>query len=202
MNEKMLKKHKESILERKGTLAIILVNLIAFMALNMIPNMGDNLLLSPDINMIIEKPWTLITVFFSHKIHFHMLLNMALLLIFGSRLEKITSTKMLFFFYLIAGFIGSLVIIPVASLIGNEDLMAGASAAVFAIVIMYAVLRPDAILLKSKAKWWALSLFIFNLIIAFINPETSDGAAAHVAGIIVGLICGYWLKNKESKETR
>jgi membrane associated rhomboid family serine protease len=127
---------------------------------------------------------------------------MTLFFIFGLKLEKITSIKMLFSLYFLAGFIGSLVIVPVAILIGTEDLIAGASAAVFGIVTAFAVMRPDTLILRSKAKWWALSLFIFNVIIALLNPQTSDGAAAHVAGIIVGLIFGYWIKNKESEEPK
>lgn len=199
MNGNMLEKYKENIRAGQGTLVIILINLIIFIALNIIPNIEDKLLLSSDVNIIIERPWTLITVFFSHEIHLHIILNMALLFIFGLQLEKITNSKLLFSLYLLAGFIGSLVVVPVAFLIGTEDLITGASAAVFGIVTAFAVMRPDTLILRSKAKWWALALFIFNAIIVIINPQTSVGAAAHIAGIIVGLLFGYWLKIKESK---
>lgn len=202
MNEKMVEKYKEIIRDGQGTLVIIFINLIVFIALNIIPNIQDKLLLSPEISMIMERPWTLITVFFSHEIHLHIILNMALLFIFGLELEKITNLKLLFSLYALAGFIGSLVIVPVAMLIETKDLMAGASAAVFGIVTTFAVMRPDTLILKSKAKWWALSLFIFNVIIVLSDPGTAHGAVAHIAGIIVGLIFGYWIKNKEFKQAK
>ncbi len=200
LSDNLLKRYKEIIRDGQGTLVIILINLMIFIALNIIPNIADKLLLSPEINIIIERPWTLITVFFSHQIHLHFILNMALLFIFGLELEKITNSKLLFSLYLLAGFIGSLVIIPVAILIGTEILIAGASAAVFGIVTTFAVMRPDALILRSKAKWWALSLFIFNAIIVLSNPQTSDAAAAHVAGIIVGVVFGLLLKHKKTQK--
>jgi len=200
VKEKIAYKYKERICDRKGTLLIMFINIVLFLVLNISPNLGDKLLLNPEIDMIIERPWTLITVFFSHEVHVHLLGNMGLFFFFGSELEKITNSKVVLLVYLIAGFLGSLVIIPVASLIESEGLIAGASAAVFGIVTTFAVIRPDTIIMTSKAKWWASSLFIFNAIIAILNPQTSDGASAHVVGIIMGLICGYWLKNKSTKE--
>jgi membrane associated rhomboid family serine protease len=182
----------------KGTLTIILINVIAFIALNTIPGMEDNLLLSSNLSLVLEKPWTIITVFFSHQIHLHIIINMALLFVFGSQLEKTTSTKALVSLYLLAGIIGSFVAVPVGNLVGTGDLVSGASAAVFGIVAAFAVIHPESIVLKSRAKWWALALFFFNVMIAIINPETLVGAVAHIAGIIVGLGFGLWLKRKET----
>ncbi|ACB85129.1 rhomboid family intramembrane serine protease [Natranaerobius thermophilus] len=191
-------KYKAVVRDRHGTLVIIFVNLLFYIVLNTIPNLGDKLLLYPEINMVIERPWTLITVFFSHEIHIHILGNMGLFFFFGSKLEKVTNSKVVILVYLITGFIGSLAILPVAYLIEWTETVVGASAAVFGIVSAFAVLRPSTIILRSKAKWWALALFVFNAIIAIINPQISVGAGAHAVGIIVGLIIGYWLKNKKT----
>ena len=179
MNRNIVEKYKHNT-HGSETLVIILINLMVFVALNIIPNIEGKLLLSPETSMVIERPWTLITVFFSHQIHLHLVLNMGLLFIFGSALEKITNSRVLFSLYLLAGFVGSLAILPVATLTGTEDLVAGASAAVFGIVTTFAVLRPDTLILKSQAKWWALALFIYNVIIVLFDPQTSVGAAAHV----------------------
>lgn len=196
MNGNTKKRYKEINRGGQGTLVIILINLIIFIVLNLIPNIEDRFLLSADVDLIIKRPWTLITVFFSHEIHVHILLNMTLLFVFGKELEKITNSKLLITLYLLAGFIGSLVIVPISILVGTQDLIAGASAAVFGIVTTFAVIRPDTIILRSKAKWWALALFIFNIVIVILNPETSVGAVAHIAGIIVGLVYGFWFKIK------
>lgn len=199
MTEKMLEKNNVIIRNGKGTMLIILINLLVFIALNLMPDMDKNLLLNPEFSVILEKPWTLITVFFSHQILLHFMLNMVLLFIFGLELEKITNSKNVISLYLLAGIIGSSAIVPVSILTGSDDLIAGASAAVFALVAAFAVLRPDAAILKSKAKLWAVALFVFNIITFIINPEMSAGAVGHIAGILVGVIAGYFIKTYRFK---
>ncbi|GAB6056364.1 hypothetical protein JCM15415_16800 [Methanobacterium movens] len=102
--------------------------------------------------------------------------------------------------YLIAGFIGSLTIIPVAYIIGFTGPVFGASAAVFGIVSAFAIMRPNTIILKSQAKWWPLALFIGKAIMVILNPEIPVETGAHASGILTGLLLGYWMKNKEKKQ--
>jgi membrane associated rhomboid family serine protease len=201
MKKKITEKYRESLSGNYATLMIICINIMLFIALNTIPNIGDILLLNPKISMIIQKPWTLVTVFFSHEVPIHIFSNMGLLLCFGSKLEKITNSKVILAVYLICGFIGSLTIIPVASLTGNNELVAGASAAVFGIVATFAAMRPNTKVLGGKAKQWAASLFIVNAVIVILKPQVSVGGGAHVIGVVIGLIFGYWLKNKETKRS-
>jgi membrane associated rhomboid family serine protease len=59
-----------------------------FIALNNVPNLRENLLLNHEISMTLEKPWTLITVFFSHEVIIHLVFNMGILFFFGSSLES------------------------------------------------------------------------------------------------------------------
>lgn len=184
-----------------GTLVIILINILVFVVLNLMSGFQEVMLLSADVGAIVEQPWSLVTVFFSHVLFFHLVLNMILLFFFGIELEKITNVKWLVSIYILAGFVGSLAIVPVAMFVGNEDLIAGASAAVFAIVVAFAVMRPDALVLKSKAKWWALALLVFNVLTLVFNSQMADGAVAHLAGILVGVCFGLWLRNRESKRS-
>ncbi|EEG78845.1 rhomboid family intramembrane serine protease [Dethiobacter alkaliphilus] len=196
------KKYMESIRDRQGTLVIIFINLVFFIAINTVPNIGDKLFLDPQVSMILERPWTLVTVFFSHEIHIHFLGNMGLLYFFGSELEKITTPKTIFLIYLIAGFIGSLAIIPVAYLIEWNDTVVGASAAVWGIVATFAAMRPNVSILGGKAKHWAVTLFIMNAVLAIINPQNLGvGSGAHAMGIIVGVMIGYCLKNKQTQNS-
>ncbi|HHV99822.1 MAG TPA: rhomboid family intramembrane serine protease [Clostridiaceae bacterium] len=202
MNEKIVGKHKEGISLGKGTLAIILINIVLFIALNTAPGLRENLLLNHEISMILEKPWTLITVFLSHEVFIHLIFNMGIFFFFGSRLEKITSAKTVAIVYLIAGLIGSITFLFTSLIVQRTGLMTGASAAVFGIVGTFATLRPNAVLLGSKAKLWTWVLVIFTVLLAVINPQTLGSAVAHVIGVFVGIICGYWLKNKEDKKAR
>lgn len=58
--------------------------------------------------VILERPWTLVTVFFSHELPIHIIVNMALLFFFGLELEKATNAKTVILVYLAAGLIGSM----------------------------------------------------------------------------------------------
>lgn len=201
MSENMLEKSNRMLRKRKGTVAIILVNLLVFIALNLIPAIEENLLLNPEFSLVIDKPWTLFTVFFSHQLLLHFMVNMVLLFIFGLELEKITDSKSVVFLYISAGLIGSLAIVP-ASVIGkSDDLIAGASAAVFSLVAAFAVMRPDTSILKSKARLWAVALFIFNALTLISNPLMAQSTVAHIVGIFVGVLAGYWMKSIQYKKT-
>jgi len=195
----MINKVKKGLKGSNATLAIIVINIIVYIALITVPNIADMLLLDPD--KVLEKPWTLITVFFSHEWLIHIFLNMGFFFIFSRQLERLTSSKTVLIVYVISGFIGSLTFMPFAPLIGWSGSVVGASAAVWGVAAAFAAMRPDALILKGKAKHWVAVLFAGNTILLVLNPQVSIGAAAHYAGIIVGLICGYWLKTKEQKRT-
>ncbi len=202
MNEKIMGKHKEGIILGKGTLAIVLINIVLFIALNIAPGLRENLMLNHEISKILEQPWTLITVFLSHEVFIHLAFNMGIFFLFGSRLEKIASAKTVAIVYLIAGLIGSITFLGTRLIVQGTGLIAGASAAVFGIVATFATLRPNTVLLGSKAKLWMWVLVISTVLLAVLNPQTLDSAVAHVIGVIVGIICGYWLKSKEDKKAR
>lgn len=119
---------------------------------------------------------------------------MGLLFIFGRQLEKITSSKSFLLVCFFTGLMGSLTFIPLAPLIGwTGGPVVGASAAVWVVVAAFAAMRPNALILKGKAKHWAAALFIGNAILLFLDPQAMIGAA----GIILGVMCGYWLKTRE-----
>ena len=197
MNELIVEKQKENIRYGQGTLVIILINLIVFVALNIFPSLGEKILLSHELSLILEKPWTLVTVIFSHEIFIHLILNMSLFFFFGSRLEKITNTKTVWIVYLISGLMGSITFLFTGLIIERGGFIAGASSAVLGVASAFSVLRPDTVILKSKAKWWVLSLIVFSIFPIFIIPQTLDSGVAHITGILVGLISGYFLKRNE-----
>ncbi len=180
-----------------AVLTIISINIIVFIAINVFPNLRDIFLLNADPKILLEKPWTLLTVFFSHELLIHILLNMFLVLIFGSELYKETNAKVVYFVYTLCGIIGSLSVLIYAPLIGyNDGLIAGASAAAFGTVATYVMLQPNTVILKSNSKYWLIALFIVNAILTIKNPQVSVGGPAHAIGILVGLLFGWLLKKK------
>ena len=55
MNDKIMEKNKEYISIGKGTMVIIFINIVLFIALNIVPNLRENLLLNHDIYVILER---------------------------------------------------------------------------------------------------------------------------------------------------
>lgn len=178
-----------------ATWTLLLVNIILFLALNVSPGLVDVFLLDPSV--VTERPWTLVTVFFSHELLVHILLNMLLLFVFGTRLEARASAGVLTGVYVLCGFLGSLSILSYASALGySGGPVAGASASAFGVVAAYGALQPNALVLKSKSIHWVIALFIVNALLTIQNPQVSVGGPAHAVGIIVGWVCGYLLRRK------
>lgn len=193
--------NKKYFTENRPVLLLIALNVLLFIALNFSSNISNLLLLSPDVTTALQKPWTLLTVFFSHTIPIHIVLNMFLILIFGTELYKTTNALVFYSAYILNGFLGSLSILIYAPLIGYEgELIAGASAAAFGVVATYVILKPNEMVLKSKSKFWLIAIFIVNAILTIQNPKVSVGGPAHAIGILGGLAFGYILKITIFKE--
>jgi membrane associated rhomboid family serine protease len=89
-----------------ATWILLLLNIIIFIALNVSPGLASVFLLDP--SLVPERPWSLFTVFFSHELFIHILLNMLLLVVFGTLLEREANSRVLLGVYGLCGFIGSL----------------------------------------------------------------------------------------------
>lgn len=182
-----------------ATWVLVLINVAIFAALNLAPSIADVVLLDP--NSILERPWSLFTVFFSHQLWIHILLNMLLLVVFGMGLEKETNAGVLFGVYTLCGFLGSLSIPVFARIVGySAGPVAGASASAFGVAAAYAALRPEAVVLKSKAKHWVVALFVVNALLTLQNPKVSVGGPAHALGLAVGFALGYALRKSKREE--
>lgn len=197
MKHLTMNKPKMNYIEKKVTVGIIAINIVVFLLLKLIPCVSDTVLLTPQVREVFLQPWTLIIGFFSHEKLIHIACNMGLLYVFGGKLEGVVDRKGLLVLYLLSGLFGSLVTLPLASLLGWEQTVFGASAAVFGVVSAFAVIRPDDMIIGYKAKLWLSALFLWNVISALINPLTSIGAGAHVTGIVTGIVFGIALKQKE-----
>ena len=176
--------------------ALIAANILIFINLNFFPVTRDVFLL--DHTNYLQKPWTLLSVFFSHENLLHLLANMGLLFFFGRELEKNIGGKKVLYVYFLAGLSGSLSIILYADYIGWSGAVAGASAAVFGVCAAYAILNPERMILRGKAIHWLISLFVVNLILTILNPELSIGGPAHALGVIIGVL--FTMKIKKEKE--
>ena len=131
--------------------------------------------------------WRLITSCFLHIGIFHLLFNMYALLYVGIQLEPILGKHRFISAYLLSGIIAS-----VASLYWNEfTISAGASGAIFGMYGVFLALLTTNLIGQSTRKPLLISIAVFvgyNLL-----NGTNEGVdnAAHIGGLIGGLLIGY-----------
>lgn len=137
---------------------------------------------------VLTRPWTLVTYMFAHGGVFHLLVNMLGLFFFGTPLEERWGSREFIKFYLICGLGGAL-----ASFVFYNTPVIGASAAVYGVMLAFAMNWPDApiyiyAIFPVKAKWLVT---IFVAISLFSALTASDSGVAHFAHL--GGFAAAWL---------
>lgn len=138
--------------------------------------------------------WQLFTYMFLHGSIMHILFNMLALWMFGSELEEEWGSTEFLRYYLVSG-VGAGVMIFLIPLLLQQQTgpTVGASGALFALLLAYAVYWPERRLLfmlvfPIKVKYFVL---IFGAIAFFLTLTSSGmGGISHV-GHLGGLISGY-----------
>ena len=169
---------------------------ICFIAQLAIPGFQDIFIFNPHALL----PWMFITSIFLHGGITHLLFNSLALIMFGPYLERILGSKLFAVFFLLAGVAGSALffltiyfgIIPSVSALG-------ASGAIFGILGALSVLMPSLVVymyffpvpIRVATVLW----FIIETVGAF-NPNSGIASAAHVGGLLFGILFGLYYKNK------
>ncbi len=146
--------------------------------------------------------WQPATYLFLHGGTFHVLMNMFILWMFGSELERTWGTREFIKFYFIAG-IGAGLVNVLFSIFNPATWhipIIGASGAIYGILVAYAILFPNRLvyvyfLIPVKVKF----LVIFLVAIEFMSTYRADGVAhfAHLGGALFGYL--YLKRNLRSK---
>ena len=142
----------------------------------------------------VYKPWQLVTYMFMHGGFFHLFFNMYTLFIFGGVLERVWGTKKFLFYYFVTGIGAALIHIGVQWLTGDFALTVGASGAIYGLLLGYAMLYPDSVMMlmfppvRMKAKWFVLIFAGIELLLGITGTQVSVAHFAHLGGLLVGLI--------------
>jgi membrane associated rhomboid family serine protease len=155
------------------------------------------------LNILLVKPWTLITYMFTHKDIWHILFNMLWLYWFGRIFLEYLDQRKLVAVYLLGGICGAIVyvlsfnIFPAFTGIVGESVAIGASASVMAIVVAIAAYVPDYtiqlfLLGRMKIKYMALAIFVLTSLMDF--SVNSGGKLAHIGGALFGYLYALNLK--------
>jgi membrane associated rhomboid family serine protease len=147
---------------------------------------------------VFSAPWTLITSMFLHGSFEHLFYNMFALALFGTILERVIGGKKFLLLYFVAGIISGLGTLPF------YEASIGASGAIFGVLGALGVLRPRMTVYISYIPMpmaAAVILWAVGDIIGFFAPS-GVANAAHLFGVVFGLIVGFYLKDKYGERVR
>ena len=142
----------------------------------------------------LSQPWTLFTAMWLHGSFWHILANMITLHFFGTYLSKLVGNRKFLSVYLIGGVVGNLLFALIAPPFATAI---GASGAIFAAGGALAMMRP-----KTPVYVFPIPApipLIGAVIGGFVVLSFFPGIAweAHLGGLIVGLIAGYFFRRQE-----
>jgi membrane associated rhomboid family serine protease len=150
---------------------------------------------------LLWQPWSLLTHMFLHDAFWHLVNNLFGLYIFGSIVSDLIGDRRVLALYLLGGLFGGIFFIFSAQLgvLGIGGYALGASAAVMAMGGAALILAPDyrvplLILGAVKVKYIVLVLVLLDLT-AIAGHYDSGGPIAHLAGLILGCIFVYQLRD-------
>ena len=174
-------------------LVIIVVNFLLFIATIINGDIIYYLGLIPI--EFIRHPWTILTNMFVHAGFGHIFGNMITLYFFGSFLSQLVGRNKFLMLYFGGGILGNILYL----LLGEPlSIAVGASGAVYAVAGALVMMMPN---LKVRLYFilpmplWVVVLVFFGL---WSIPGFMPGIAwqAHLGGLIVGLIAGYFFRKK------
>jgi len=133
--------------------------------------------------------WKIFSYMFVHDGLLHLGLNMYTLWLFGRRVENVWTPGGFARYYVWCGLGGWLFHL----LVSRDGQLVGASAAVFGVMLAYAMRWPDDEVLlfgivPMRVKWMVAMLVVFNLVTGIMSMGGSGGVAyfAHLGGLAFG----------------
>ena len=150
-----------------------------------------------NLEILANKPWTIITYMFLQREVFHILFNLLWLYWMGMIFMDFLNKRQFIFTYLAGGIAGALLYLlayntlPAFSELTQKSFLLGSSASVMAIVIGTATLVPDytiRLLLFGavRLKYLAIAYFVFDII--GMGGGNPGGSIAHIGGAILGFV--------------
>jgi membrane associated rhomboid family serine protease len=175
--------------------ALIAANVVMFLATTFVPQLQLLLGLRPAAVLGSLQVWQLGTYMFLHGGIFHILFNMLALWMFGTELERIWGTRYFLKYYFVTG-VGAGALTVLFSLLPfdfartvHDSVIVGASGAIYALLLAYALYFPDRPILMIV--FWVPAKVCVAILaaIALVTSLSEIGGVAnatHLGGMIVG----------------
>jgi membrane associated rhomboid family serine protease len=174
---------------------IVILNLLVFIATIAVPQLINILGLQKA--AFLTNPWTIVTNLFVHAGPWHILANMVTFYFFGRFLISLIGAKNMLIIYFVGGIVGNLFFL----LLGPQYAVAGASGAVFALGGTLTVLTPKLKVIvfpiPAPIPLWAAIIggFVILSLISIV-PGIAIAWQAHLGGLLLGLLAGYYFRKR------
>lgn len=158
--------------------------------------------------------WTILSYAFLHGSILHILGNMLVVFFMGRELLPVLGAKRFLQLYLIAAAVGGLLWLTLVSLLGRGVPLMGASAAAFALLIVFACIYPNRkvtlllyfiipITVKPKyIAYFAVGGSLFALFFFELPGLTNTAHSAHLGGILTGWLFYQYLFGRRNKRPK
>lgn len=182
----------------QGIKTIIIINIIIFVILELSGLKSDifrQFGLIPSKTLFEATIWQPFTYMFLHDGFFHILLNMLFLWMFGKDVE-ISWGKIAFYKYYMVTGVGSGLLNAIIH--SNSTIpVVGASGAVFGVLLAFAVLYPNRIVLlyglvPIRVKYLVMGLAFIALFSSILLKDSRISHLTHLSGMITGFIYLNW----------
>lgn len=188
----------EELRKEPVTAGLILLNILVFLAVEFTGS-SQNTMHMLDCGaaytpMIVQggEYYRLFTCMFLHFGIEHLLNNMLVLFVLGSRLERVIGKIKFLLIYLLGGVLGNIISLYLELHAQNFAVSAGASGAVFAVMgaMIYIVIRNKG-RLGDLSMRQILIMAAFSLYFGFVSTGVDN--TAHVAGMVSGFLLAVFL---------
>jgi membrane associated rhomboid family serine protease len=144
--------------------------------------------------------WQLFTYMFIHSTgdFFHILWNMLALWMFGAELERLWGTRRFLYYYFACGIGAGICVVLSAYAFSNPNIpTVGSSGAIYGILLAYALLFPDRVILFGflipiKVKYFVMIMgaitFMESFMVTVGGMHSNVAVLAHLGGLLTGFL--------------
>jgi membrane associated rhomboid family serine protease len=162
---------------------LLIANVLVYFLQQTITPLTGQLAFVPQ--LILARPWTMVTYMFVHGGLWHIGFNMLTLYFFGPRVEMRLGSERFFVLYFIAGICGALL----SFLFSPSGAIIGASGAIFGVMFAYARFWPrEQVLLWGLVPMEVRWLVALSTLIALFGIGQGIAHFAHLGGFVGGYL--------------
>ncbi len=181
-----------------ATIGLIVTCVIAFIMQLSSQGFSDTFAFNP----LYTQPWMFVTSVFLHGSFSHIFWNMFILFMFGGILERVIGYRNYIALFILAGIAGNIGYLIFCHATGSFYYSLGASGAIYGVFACLAILNPN---MKVYLMFFIPLKIIYVLIlfavvdIVFMSAADNVAHSAHLAGLVVGLLFAWYIKQEVKK---